>query len=51
MSAARGPRDGRGGGKGVKGGRRRERNTGPCKEGGPGKGKGGGRGGGRGRAK
>jgi len=43
------PRDGRGKGRGMPGGGRRGRNTGPCKKGGPGHGRGGGRGGGRGR--
>ena len=43
------PQDGRGGGVGMRGGRRLNRNTGGCKIGGPGYGRGGGRGGGRGR--
>jgi len=47
--AARGTKSGAGKGKGVKGGGRRNANTGPCKSGGPGGGKGGGRGGGKNR--
>ena len=43
------PKDGRGGGKGMAGGRRAGRNTGGCKKGGPGQGAGGGRGKGTGR--
>ena len=43
------PEDGRGKGKGVKSGRRGNRNTKPCPQGGPGRGQGGGRGRGTGR--
>ena len=50
-AATRRPRDGRGKGVGMPGGRRAGRNTGPCKRGGPGRGAGGGRGAGKGRAK
>ena len=43
------PKDGRGKGKGIPGGGRAGKNTGPCKKDGPGYGKGGGRGKGKGR--
>ena len=43
------PRDGRGGGVGVAGGRRAGRNTEPCPSTGAGRGRGGGRGNGRNR--
>lgn len=43
------PRNGRGGGKGVAGGRRKGKNTKPCKAGGVGKGRGAGRGSGKNR--
>ena len=44
-----GPKDGRGAGKGMPGGGRGSKNTGPCRSGGPGGGRGGGRGKGGGR--
>lgn len=46
---ARGTKKGGGKGTGRPGGIRRNKNTGPCKKGGPGGGRGGGKGGGSGR--
>jgi len=46
-----GTKQGAGKGRGMKGGGRRNRNTEPCKESGPGHGRGGGRGGGKNRSK
>lgn len=45
------PQDGSGGGQGRVGGRRFNRNLGPCPVGGPDSGRGGGRGGGRNRSR
>jgi len=49
LAQRRPPRDGRGKGQGMPGGRRRGRNTGPCKRGGIGYGRGSGKGKGRSR--